>query len=88
MGIYDQAMATIFTRILNGEIPGRVLWDDDVCFAILDIRPLHPGHTIVIPKAEIDQWVDLDPATVAHLSDVAQRIGIAQRSIIDSNESA
>lgn len=83
MGIYDQAMATIFTRILNGEIPGRVLWDDDVCFAILDIRPLHPGHTIVIPKAEIDQWVDLDPATVAHLSDVAQRIGIAQRSIID-----
>lgn len=76
-------MASIFTRIINGEIPGRFVWDDEVCIAMIDIRPLHRGHTLVIPKEEVDHWVDLDPATATHLMGVAQAIGQAQRSVIE-----
>ena len=75
-------MASIFTRIINGEIPGRILHDDEHCIAMLDIRPLHPGHTLVIPKAEIDQWTDLDPELAQHLMAVAHRIGRAQKSVV------
>ncbi len=72
-------MASIFSRIIAGEIPGRLVWDDDVCVAMVDIRPLHRGHCLVIPKAEVDHWVDLDPTTATHLMTVAQHLGRAQR---------
>ncbi len=76
-------MPSIFTRIIRGEIPSRIVWDDALCIAMLDIRPLHPGHTLVIPKAEIDQWTDLPSEAAAHLMEVAHAVGRAQRSIID-----
>lgn len=76
-------MASIFTRIIQGEIPGRILHEDDVCFAMLDIRPLHPGHTLVIPKAEVDHWIDLDEATSTHLMSIAKKIGEAQKSVVE-----
>jgi len=79
---YDSAMASIFTRIINGEIPGRIIWDDDSCIAMLDIRPLHPGHTLVIPKLEIDQWTDLPAEIATHLMSVAHMIGRAQRQVV------
>ncbi len=74
-------MPTIFSRIRAGEIPGRIVWSDDTCFAMLDIRPLHRGHTLVIPVAEVDQWTDLDAETVAHLMGVAHTIGRALRVV-------
>jgi len=70
-------MASIFTRILNGEIPGRFVWKDDVCGAFLTIAPLRPGHTLVVPRREVDHWLDLDDATAAHLVKVAKSIGKA-----------
>ena len=76
-------MPSIFTRIIQGEIPGRILHEDEQCFAMLDIRPLHPGHTLVIPKVEVDEWTDLDPALASHLMAVAHRIGAAQKASID-----
>jgi len=76
-------MASIFTRIIQGEIPGRILHEDEQCFAMLDIRPLHPGHTLVIPKAEVDEWTDLDSAVATHLMSVAHRIGAAQKASIE-----
>lgn len=76
-------MPSIFTRIIQGEIPGRILHEDDLCFAMLDIRPLHPGHTLVIPKAEIDQWTDLPPDLAAHLMSVSHRIALAQKGAIE-----
>ncbi len=76
-------MATIFTKIINGDIPGRFIWNDDTCIAMLDIRPLHAGHCLVIPKAEVDQWVDLPLATATHLMGVAHALGNAQRSVIE-----
>lgn len=72
-------MATIFTRIINGEIPGFFVHRDEHCVAFLDIRPLAHGHVLVVPIAEVDHWIDVTPELSAHLFEVAQRIGQAQR---------
>lgn len=74
-------MASIFTKIIAGEIPARLLWEDDHCVAFLDVRPLAPGHTLVVPIAEVDHWMDLNVETARHLMDVAHRIGNAQRTV-------
>ena len=71
-------MATIFTRIIDGELPGTFVWRDDVCVGFLSIAPLRPGHTLVVPRAEVDHWIDLPAATNAHLIGVAHEIGAAQ----------
>ena len=71
-------MPTIFTRIINGELPARFLWRDDDCVAFLSINPLRPGHTLVVPRAEIDHWVDLPVEANAQLMRVAHAIGAAQ----------
>jgi histidine triad (HIT) family protein len=69
---------TIFSRIIAGEIPGRFVWRDERAVAFLDARPLAPGHVLVVPLDEIDQWTDLDAATAAHLMTVAHAVGNAQ----------
>jgi histidine triad (HIT) family protein len=71
-------MPTVFTRIIDGEIPGTFVWRDPECVAFLSINPTQPGHTLVIPRAEIDQWTDLEPPVAAYLMTVAQTIGRAQ----------
>ena len=71
-------MATIFTRIINGELPGRFVWRDDRCVAFLSINPLRPGHTLVVPRAEVDHWIDLPSDENAHLMRIAHEIGRAQ----------
>jgi histidine triad (HIT) family protein len=71
-------VASIFTRIIKGELPARFVWKDDSCVAFLSNRPLRAGHTLVVPRAEIDHWLDLDVALLAHLSEVAQAVGKAQ----------
>ena len=70
-------MASVFTLIINRDLPGRFVWEDDVCVALLTIAPLTPGHTLVVPRAEVEHWVDLDADTSAHLFDVAKTIGTA-----------
>jgi histidine triad (HIT) family protein len=70
-------MPTIFTRIMNGELPGRFVYRDDRCAAFLTIEPLAPGHTLVVPVAEVDHWLDLDDDLAAHLMAVAKRVGRA-----------
>jgi len=70
-------VATLFTRIIEGEIPGRFVWRDDRCVAFLSIHPLRPGHTLVVSRAEVDHWLDLQPDLAAHLMTVAQSIGKA-----------
>ena len=71
-------MATIFTRIIRGELPGRFVWKDDSCVAFLSINPLRPGHALVVPRNEVDHWIDLDAELLAHLFATAQAIGKAQ----------
>lgn len=70
-------MATIFTRIINGELPARFVYTDDRCVAFLSINPLRPGHTLVVPRAEVDHWIDLDPADWQHVTQVSRRLGTA-----------
>ena len=70
-------MATIFTRIINRELPGTFVWRDDTCVAFMSINPLQRGHTLVVPVAEVDHWIDLAPELSAHLFDVSRRIASA-----------
>jgi histidine triad (HIT) family protein len=71
-------MPTLFTRIIQGEIPGQFVHQDEHCVAFLSIHPLTPGHTLVVPRAEIDHWIDLSADLRNHLMEVAQKIGAAQ----------
>lgn len=70
-------MPTIFSRIISGEFPGRFIWRDERCVAFLTINPLKPGHTLVVPIAEVDHWLDLEPSLAAHLMTVSQTVGKA-----------
>jgi len=72
---------TIFTRIIEGELPGRFVYRDDRCVAFLSIAPIRPGHTLVVPIAEVDHWIDLDPDLAGHLMRVAREIGRAQQAV-------
>lgn len=70
-------MPTIFTRIIDGEIPGTFVWRDDRCVAFMSINPLRPGHVLVIPREEVDHWVDCPPDLRDHLFAVSQIIAAA-----------
>jgi len=73
-------MTTIFTRIINREIPGTFVHEDDLCVAFLSINPLADGHVLVIPREEVDHWIDLDAGLAAHLFEVSHRISRALSS--------
>lgn len=68
-------MASLFTRIIEGELPGRFVWKDEKAVAFLTIAPIRKGHTLVVPREEIDHWLDLPPELNRHLVDVAQSVG-------------
>ncbi len=70
-------MATIFTRIIEGELPARFVWKDELCVAFLSINPLRSGHVLVVPREEVDHWLDLDDDLTAHLMKVSRSIGRA-----------
>ena len=70
-------MATIFTKIINGELPGRFVYEDDDIVGFLTIAPITQGHTLVVPRAEIDQWQDIEPAVFNRVMEVSQLIGKA-----------
>lgn len=75
-------MATIFTRIINREIPGHIVAEDDRFIAFLDIMPLVMGHTLVVPKQEVDYIFDLDDDTLAALNLFAKRVAIAVKKAV------
>ena len=74
-------MATLFTKIIDGELPGRFVWRDELAVGFLSINPMGPGHTLVVPRAEVDQWLDADDALLTHLHRVSRRIAEAVRSV-------
>ena len=65
-------MSTVFTKIIQGEIPGRFVYKDEDVAAFLTIEPIAYGHTLVVPVKEIDKWTDIEPALWAKMNDVAQ----------------
>ena len=72
-------MATIFTRIIDGQIPGTFIWKDDDCVVFMSINPMAHGHALVVPREEVDHWVDASPELTEHLFAVTRIIGVAQR---------
>ncbi|OHF36353.1 HIT family protein [Corynebacterium sp. HMSC074A01] len=76
-------MSTVFTKIINGEIPGRFVYKDEDVAAFLTIEPIAYGHTLVVPVKEVDKWTDLEPELWAKMNAVAQRIGNAIVSEFD-----
>lgn len=76
-------MASIFTKIIRGDLPGRFLWKDDRAVAFLTIAPLKPGHALVVPVEEVDHWIALEPEVAGHLMQVAQAVGRAQQRAFD-----
>lgn len=65
---------TVFTMIINGELPSHRIYEDSKCIAIMDIHPVQPGHCLVIPKKQIESIWDLDASLYHHLWDVSSRI--------------
>ena len=77
-------MATLFTRIINGELPGRFIYADELAVAFLTISPLTPGHTLVVSREEVDQWTDAGDPLLHHCLDIARRIGNAAKQAFDA----
>ncbi|MCS4490288.1 HIT family protein [Corynebacterium sp. ES2794-CONJ1] len=77
-------MTSVFSKIINGELPGRFVYRDEDVVAFLTIEPLSYGHTLVVPVQEVDKWTDLEPEVWAKLTAVAQRVGQAIVSTFDA----
>lgn len=76
-------MASIFTRIINGEIPCYRIAEDDRFIAFLDVRPLKPGHILVVPKKEVDYIFDLDETTLSGMMLFARKVAKAMKEVIE-----
>ena len=76
-------MASIFTRIIQGEIPSYKIAEDEKFYAFLDINPNAPGHTLCVPKKEVDKILDLDEVTYTGLMAFSRKVGLAIEAAID-----
>ena len=81
-------MTTLFTRIIDGEIPGRFVWAADRAVAFGTIAPLADGHVLVVPRAEVASFTEADDDLLAHLAVVAKRVGRAQQAAWDAPRAA
>lgn len=77
-------MASVFTMIINGDLPGRFVYQDDDVVAFLTIEPMTHGHTLVVPRAEVDNWQNVEPGLFGKVMDVSQRIGRAVCAAFDT----
>jgi histidine triad (HIT) family protein len=76
-------VASVFTRIIDGELPGRFVWSDEVAVAFLSINPITTGHTLVVPRVEVDHWLDLDPDVWLHCAEVSRWVGAGIQRAFD-----
>ena len=70
-------MASVFTKIIRGQLPARFVWSDDHVVAFLSNAPYNAGHTLVVPREEVDHWIDLDSELLQRVMAVAQEVGKA-----------
>jgi histidine triad (HIT) family protein len=73
-------MATIFTKIVNREIPAYIIAEDDKCLAFLDVFPITKGHVLVIPKEEVDNIFDLEDDLLAHIHTFSKKVAKAMEN--------
>jgi histidine triad (HIT) family protein len=74
---------TVFTRIIDGELPGTFVWRDNRCVVFMSINPIATGHALVVPVDEVDHWLDAPADLVAHLFEVTRVIGLAQQAAFE-----
>lgn len=74
-------MSSVFTKIIDGDIPGRFVWADDICVVFATIAPINDGHMLVVPREEVDQFTDASDELLAHMTAVAKIVGRAQREV-------
>ncbi len=74
-------MTTLFSRILAGELPGQFVHEDEQCAVFLSVHPLSEGHSLVVPREELDDWLACPDGLRDHLFAVAQRVGRAIRTV-------
>jgi histidine triad (HIT) family protein len=72
-------VATLFTKIINGDIPAKFVHRDELCVVFMSINPIATGHALVVPIVEIDQWTDLTQSLSQHLFAIAAKVGNAQK---------
>lgn len=77
-------MTSVFTKIINGELPARFVYKDDKVVSFLTINPVTPGHLLIVPIKEVDHWVDLDMKTIDHIMKVAQKLSAVLMKCFDS----
>ena len=77
-------MPSVFTMIINRDLPGRFVYEDDDVVAFLTIEPMTQGHTLVVPRAEVDNWQDVDPELWGKVMAVSQKIGRAVCTAFDT----
>jgi histidine triad (HIT) family protein len=70
-------MPTVFTRIISGDLPGHIVYEDEDCVGFLTIEPLRDGHVLMVPRQEVDHWLDLDPDLLCRLMLASRRVGRA-----------
>lgn len=81
-------MSTLFSRIIDGEIPGRFVWADEQCVAFATIAPITDGHVLVVPRTEVARFTDAEDELLAALMRVAKIIGTAQQTAFDAPRAA
>lgn len=81
-------MPTLFSRIIARELPAAFVWEDDRCVAFMAKDALRPGHLLVVPREEVDHWLDADPDLMDHLVGVARTLGRAQQQAFPSEKVA
>ena len=81
-------MATVFSRIIAGEIPGRFVWSDEKCVVFATIEPITPGHMLVVPRIEVSKFTDATDELLAHLMRVAKIVGRACETAFDAPRAA
>ena len=81
-------MSSIFTKIINNELPAYRIFENDKIISFLTIEPIHPGHTLVIPKAEVDHWMDVPEDEYQEVYSQAKKIGKAIQKVTSSTRVA
>lgn len=81
-------MPTLFTRIIDRELPAAFVWEDDRCVAFMAKDACHPGHLLVVPREEVDHWLDADDDLMAHLLQTARTIASALQAAFPSERVA
>jgi histidine triad (HIT) family protein len=78
-------MSSIFSKIIQGEIPSIKICENEFCFAFMDVFPLREGHVLVVPKIEVDVFFDLQTLYIEELMKMSQKIAKAMKQVIECN---